>query len=148
MDGPERVQADTDPEVSEPYVHEIRTRYGEVDAQGVVFNAHWLTYFDDAITQFFAWLGYDPKTVFFEGFDFMLVKAVVEWRGPAGFDDVVMINVRPSRLGNSSFDMHFDARVEDRPVCEATITYVAIDPESQSPQPIPDKIRAELQAAG
>ena len=30
------------------FVHHVRPRYAEVDAQGVVFNAHWLTYFDEA----------------------------------------------------------------------------------------------------
>ena len=39
-----------------PFVHRVRPRYAEVDAQGVVFNAHWLTYFDEACTRFFeAW---------------------------------------------------------------------------------------------
>ena len=27
------------------FVHVVRPRYAEVDLQGVVFNAHWLTYF-------------------------------------------------------------------------------------------------------
>ena len=35
------------------FVHHIRPRYAEVDAQGVVFNAHWLTYFDESQTRFF-----------------------------------------------------------------------------------------------
>ena len=29
------------------YTQTIRVRYGEVDAQGVVFNAHYLAYLDD-----------------------------------------------------------------------------------------------------
>jgi len=32
------------------YTHHIRVRYGEVDMQRVVFNAHYLTYFDTSIT--------------------------------------------------------------------------------------------------
>jgi acyl-CoA thioesterase FadM len=75
------------------FVHVVRPRYAEVDAQGVVFNAHWLTYFDESCTRFFEWLGYEPSVAFFEEFDVMLVKAVVEWQGPAGFDDVVEIEV-------------------------------------------------------
>ena len=35
-----------------PFTHRIRVRYAEVDGQGVVFNAHWLTYFDEASTRF------------------------------------------------------------------------------------------------
>ncbi len=47
--------------LSAPFVHRIRPRYAEVDQQGVVFNAHWLTYFDDACTRFFEWLGWDAE---------------------------------------------------------------------------------------
>ncbi len=75
----------------------FRVRYMEVDAQGVVFNAHWLTYFDESCTRFFEWLGYEPSVAFFEEFDVMLVKAVLEWQGPAGFDELVDIRVAVDR---------------------------------------------------
>src|SRR5687768_6038242 len=95
------------------FTHTIRPRYAEVDKQGVVFNAHWLTYFDDSCTRFFDSLGFDPKETFLDGgaFDFMVVKAALEWKGPAGFDDVVEIEVSPDRLGNASFDLRYRARV-------------------------------------
>ena len=31
----------------------FRVRYAEVDGQNVVFNAHYLTYFDTSITEYF-----------------------------------------------------------------------------------------------
>jgi len=95
------------------FVHTIRPRYAEVDMQGVVFNAHWLTYFDEACTRFFEWMGYRPQEAFFEDFDVMVVKTVIEWSGPAGFDDLVDIRTEPIRLGTKSFDLRFTATVED-----------------------------------
>ena len=53
----------------------------------------------------------------------MLVKAVLEWVGPGGFDEWIDIAVAP-RLGTKSFDVR-TATVEQRPACGATITYVA-----------------------
>ena len=131
------------------FVHRIRTRYGEVDAQGVVFNAHWLAYFDDAMTQFFDHLGYPPKETFVGHveFDFQLVHAEIDWKGPAGFDDLIEIAVRPVRLGSSSFDLRQTATVEGRTACEATITYVSIEPGGLASRPIPEPVRAKLQAA-
>ena len=35
------------------FTHTFRVRYAEVDAQGIVFNAHYLTYFDCAITEYY-----------------------------------------------------------------------------------------------
>lgn len=114
-----------------------------------MFNAHWLTYFDDACTRFFGWLGFDPKQTFSEGgaIDMMLVKAVVEWQGSAGFDDPVDIDVVPARIGNSSFDLRYTARVGERPVCEGLITYVSVPHGEKRSVPIRDDVRAKLEAA-
>src|SRR5881409_3389204 len=110
------------------FTHTIRPRYAEVDMQGVVFNAHWLTYFDESATRYFEAMGFDPKVDFFEGgaFDVMVVKAVLELRGPAGFEDEVAIVVRAGRIGTSSFDVHLAASVDGRPVCDGVITYVCV----------------------
>jgi acyl-CoA thioester hydrolase len=129
------------------FTHRIRVRYGEVDAQGVVFNAHWLAYFDDALVRWFESLGYDPKATFGEhaDWDVMLVKSTQEWHGPATFDDEVVIEVAAPRLGGSSFDVAFAATVHGRQVVTATTTYVVIDPGTGRSQPIPDHLRAALQ---
>jgi len=131
--------------VSVGFVHRVRPRYAEVDAQGVVFNAHWLTYFDEACTRFFEARGFDPATAFFTDFDVMVVKAVVEWQGPAGFDDRVDIAVDTARLGTKSLDVRYEASVGGRPVCEATITYVSVKPGTHESTGIPEGVRAKLQ---
>ena len=127
------------------FVHRIRVRYAEVDGQGVVFNAHWLTYFDDSCTRFMSSLGFAPG-FWINEFDVMLVKAVVEWSGPAGFDDWIDIAVAPSRIGTKSFDLSYRASVEGRDACRATITYCAVAPGLNQPFVIPDPVRAELTA--
>jgi acyl-CoA thioester hydrolase len=132
--------------VPTPFVHVVRPRYAEVDAQGVVFNAHWLTYFDDSCTRFFEHLGYEPKVAFFRDFDVMLVKALLEWQGPAGFDDLVRIAVVPVRVGTSSFDLRYTASVDEREVCVGTITYVSVQPSTHESQPIPGELRRRLEA--
>jgi acyl-CoA thioesterase FadM len=80
------------PESTEPFVHRIRVRYAEIDGQGVVFNAHWLTYFDDACTRFMESLGFGSD-FWIKEFDVMLVKAVVEWSGSARFDNWIEVEV-------------------------------------------------------
>ncbi len=127
------------------FTHRVRVRYAEVDAQRVVFNAHWLTYFDEACTRFMESLGF--RDLWVNEFDAMLVKATIEWAGPAGFDDWVDIAVAPSRLGKKSFDLTYRAQVGDRPVCTATITYVSIRPGENTSVETPAAVRAALEAA-
>jgi acyl-CoA thioester hydrolase len=131
----------------EPFVHTLRPRYAEVDQQGVVFNAHWLTYFDDACTRWFEAMGFQPATAFFEDFDLMLVKAVLEWHGPAGFDDSVDIAVETLRIGTASFDVRYSASVAGRPACTGVVTYVSVRPRDGGSSPIPEPLRAKLEKA-
>jgi acyl-CoA thioester hydrolase len=126
------------------FTHRIRVRYAEVDGQGVVFNAHWLTYFDDACTRFFDALGFHSMWV--HEFDVMLVKAVVEWQGSARFDEWVDVAVAPSRLGTKSFDLGYTARVDGRSVCTGTLTYVSVVPGENRSVEIPPAVREELAA--
>lgn len=81
-----------------------RVRYSEIDAQGVVFNAHYLTYFDTAITDYLRALPYayglggDTAA----GTDFHLVKSTVEYRAPIRFDQEIEVGVRTGKLGRTS----------------------------------------------
>jgi acyl-CoA thioester hydrolase len=121
--------------------HEIRPRYGEIDMQGVVFNAHYLAYCDDACDSWF-------REVFgrFEdlGWDFMLKRAEVTWAGAARLRDTMLIDVEVRRFGQTSFDVGFAGAVDGRAVFDAVITYVCVQPGTTQPIPMPESARAQL----
>jgi len=123
------------------YSHSVRVRYAEVDAQGVVFNAHYLTYCDDAVGRWWSAAGLAFGD---HGWDVMVKKAVVEWSGSAGFDDVIDIDVRVSRWGTTSHDVECAGTIGGRPVFAATITYVGVRYGTMEPAPPPDEVRAAL----
>ena len=125
------------------YVHRIRVRYGEVDMQRVVFNAHYLAYCDDAVE---SWLQHQGVKVTELGWDFMLVKAGVEWQGSATVHDVVDIEVGVSRWGNTSFDVGFVGTVRGEPVFTATITYVGVEYGTRTPMAAPPRARELMDA--
>lgn len=124
--------------------HSIRVRYAEVDAQGVVFNAHYLTYCDEAVTRWWVAAG---VTFGDHDWDVMVKKAVLEWDGSAGFDDVLDIDVRVSRWGTTSHDVECVGTVDGRPVFVATITYVGVKYGTKTPTAPPDDVRALLSSA-
>jgi acyl-CoA thioester hydrolase len=123
------------------YTHRIPIRYGEVDMQGVVFNAHYMAYCDDASDR---WLREVLGRFEDLGWEVMVVKAVMEWQGGAGIGDVLDVDVSVSRWGRTSFDMAFTGHVGERPVFTATITYVGVSPGDHTPVPVPDHVRAAL----
>lgn len=82
----------------------LRVRYGECDAQKVVFNARYGDYVDLATSEFFRAVGYGQAIASGE-VDFQLVKQTVEWKAPARFDQVLEVSVSAKHLGNTSFTL-------------------------------------------
>ena len=81
----------------------FRVRYAEVDGQRIVFNAHYLTYIDTAITEYFRALPYDYMgQVERTGEDYHLVRSLVEYRKPIHFDEDIEVHVRTSLIGRTS----------------------------------------------
>ncbi|MEP6838978.1 MAG: thioesterase family protein [Bradyrhizobium sp.] len=132
------------------FFHPFRVRYSEIDGQGVVFNAHYLTYFDTAITEYFRALGYDQyadsKTT---GIDFHVVKSVIEYKAPILFDEEIEVGARVARIGNSSlvFELAIFLKGGDDALVTGEIIWVYTDQQSHRPVPISKPIR-DLIATG
>ena len=109
--------------------------------QGVVFNAHYLAYCDDAVDTWLRTLGANFER---SGWDIMLKKATIEWQGPAGIGDTLDIDVGVTRWGNTSLDVGFTGTVGDRAVFTATITYVGVAWGTKTPMAPPPEVRALL----
>ncbi|MFV0280848.1 MAG: acyl-CoA thioesterase [Rhodoblastus sp.] len=128
----------------------FRVRYSEVDGQSVVFNAHYLTYFDTAITEFFRWLGYDyVADVKATGVDFHTVKSVVEYKAPIRFDEEIEVGVRIGHIGNSS--LRFDLVIFEKHAGDlratGEIVWVYTDQKTHKTVRVSDSIRDMLAKA-
>jgi len=123
------------------YFYPLRVRYAEVDAQGVVFNAHYLTYFDTAITEFFRNSGLSYGDFFTsKGLDFHLVKATVEYLRPILSDEMIDIGVAVARVGTSSVTFALGVFGRGEAECRATgeIIWVCAKPGTHKSHPLPD----------
>lgn len=124
----------------------FRVRYGECDAQGVVFNARYGDYVDLALTEYMraAMGGYNALVNM--GFETQVVRLLTEWKAPARFDDVLKASVYPSHFGNTSFTVNFDFVNASTQVLVATsqATYVLVDAKSFTKQIIPAQIKSAL----
>ncbi|MDG2426807.1 MAG: thioesterase family protein [Acidimicrobiales bacterium] len=123
------------------YTQDIRIRYGEVDAQGVVFNAHYLAYLDDVTD---TWLRNLDGEFEETGWEVMLRRADLTWHGSAGVHDVLTVDAAVTRWGTTSFDVAFEARVDGQLVLTATVFYVGVSAVDHVPTPPPSAVRAHL----
>ena len=77
----------------------FRVRYAETDAQGIVFFAHYLTYFDTAINEYLRDLPHNYiEHVKQTGTDFHVVKVTIEFYAPSHFDDEIEVSVAPRSM--------------------------------------------------
>ncbi|MCW9033030.1 MAG: acyl-CoA thioesterase [Rhodospirillales bacterium] len=121
----------------------FRVRYSEVDGQKVVFNAHYLTYFDTALTEYFRFIGFDYMAhVESSGNDLHTVKTVVEYKAPIEFDDEIEVYVNVSRLGRSSitFYLEIHLKAEDNPLATGEVVWVYTDQETHKSTALPEEL--------
>lgn len=128
-----------------PFRYYLRVRYGECDAQKVVFNARYGEYVDLAVTEFLRALGYHEQLVSGE-LDYQLVKQTMEWKGPARFDQVLEISVSAAKLGNTSFTFACEFRIAGKPAVLARneTVYVLVD-HALNKKPLPAEFREKLE---
>jgi len=126
-----------------PFQYQTRIRYGECDQQGVVFNANYMVYMDDASEQWISSLAGDGDFRSL-GWDWMLVRCVLEWQAPAHFGEVLTIAVGIVRYGSTSFDIGYVGTVGDRPVFTARAICVSVEPVTLKKWAIPAQIREKL----
>ena len=132
--------------MSEHFRYYLRVRYGECDAQKVVFNSRYSDYVDISTSEFFRALGFGEALVS-GSFDFQLVKQTIEWKAPARFDQVLEISVYLSRLGNTSFTFVTEFRIagDARIIATAETVYVSVTPHTLTKAPLSPELRSALE---
>jgi acyl-CoA thioester hydrolase len=124
----------------------LRVRYGECDAQKVVFNARYADYVDLSTIEFLRAIGFGEALI--NGvIDYQLVKLTIEWKLPARFDQVLEISVQAKQLGNTSFTIAtgFLIAGEKPIIATAETVYVLVDAHTLKKMPLPADFRAALQ---
>ena len=127
------------------FFHRLRVRWAEVDMQKIVFNAHYLMYFDTAVADYWRALAmpYEEAMHQLQG-DLYVKKATVEFHASARMDDRLDVGLKCARIGNSSMQfLGAIFRGEDLLItCE--LVYVFADPATQTSKPVPPPLRSIL----
>lgn len=129
------------------FFERLRVRWAEIDQQKIVFNGHYLMYFDTAITGYWRALAlpYEKTLAYLNG-DLFVRKATVDYEGSGRLDDLLDVGIRCGRIGTSS--MAFTAAVfrNDELLVSGELVYVFADPATQRSKPVPQELRDVLQA--
>jgi acyl-CoA thioester hydrolase len=109
--------------------------------QGIVFNPHYLMYFDVAFTEYMRAIGLPyPNAFAADDTDTFMVSIQADFRASARYDQEIAIFVRTAYFGTTSFRMAFSIRHDDEILVEGTATYVNGDRQTHAPRPIPTRL--------
>ncbi len=119
-------------------------RFVECDQQGVVFNAHYLVWADEAATAWWASIGL-PWDEIAARADPVVKASSLEWSAPVRWGDTVEVDAAAERLGRTSLGLRLTVRVRERVCCVVRNTYVGTVGGVSTPWP--DDVRERLAAA-
>lgn len=125
----------------------LRVRWAEVDLQRIVFNGHYLMYFDTAVGAYWRQMAmpYHEAMHELQG-DLYVRKATLEYEASARYDDQLHIGMRLVRLGQSSMTLQACAFKGHQRLVHGEIVYVFADPSTQTSRPIPAVLRQWMEA--
>jgi YbgC/YbaW family acyl-CoA thioester hydrolase len=128
------------------FVERHRVRWVEVDMQAIVFNGHYLMYFDTAVAGYWRALALPyHETMHALGGDLFVRKATLEYEASARYDEPLETGIRCARIGNSSMLLQAAVFRGERRLVHGELVYVFADPATQTSKPVPTALREVLQ---
>jgi acyl-CoA thioester hydrolase len=132
-------------QASWPVTVEIKVPWRDIDVAGHVNNAIYFTYMETArVEAYLQMLGRsDPKEL-----DLIVARAACDFHSPAYMGETLLVKVRPTRVGTTSFTLKYELRekASNRLVADGETVQVLYDYAKKSKKPIPPELRKMLEA--
>jgi acyl-CoA thioester hydrolase len=127
------------------FFHPVEVRYGDLDPQGHVNNATYLTYMEQARTRYLHHLGLWDGRSFME-IGIILAEVRVTFRSPVVYGQPVRVGARVSKIGRKSLTMEYcleDGETQAE-LANGEAVLVAYDYRYSQPILVPDSWRRAI----
>ena len=86
------------------HIFTVKIYYEDTDAQGVVYYANYLKFFERARTEYLREIGYEQKELMEKGAIFVVREVSLEFKKPAHLDQKIEVHTQIIKAGKVSFD--------------------------------------------
>ena len=128
------------------FYHPMEVRYADLDPQGHLNNAKYLTYFEQARIRYFEQLGLFSKGQSFMDIGFIVADIHIKYRAPVYLGAPIRLGVKTGAIGNKSITIR--ETVEDAQTgqlyADGTVILVTYDYRAHKTTPVLDKWRQRL----
>jgi acyl-CoA thioester hydrolase len=128
------------------FFHSMEVRYGDLDPQGHVNNARYLTYFEQARVAYLTQLGLFSKDQSFSEIGVIIADIHIRFHEPLYWGTAFKVGVRTSRIGDKSLGIEqcVQAADSDRLFADGTVVLVAYDYSQHASIPVPANWRETI----
>ena len=121
---------------------EVRVRYAEVDAMGVLHHSRFWVYFEMGRTELLRLTGLAYRDLEEKGVFFVVAKCSARFLAAARYDDVLVLTTKIVRMGAARIDHAYELKRKDGGTLLATAeTTIACVDRSGQVIPIPEFLR-------
>ncbi|HEY5982968.1 MAG TPA: thioesterase family protein [Anaerolineales bacterium] len=129
------------------FFHPVEVRYGDLDAQGHVNNAKFLTYFEQARVRYWTELGLFATGQSFAEIGVIIADIHIRYEQPLHWGTAIKVGAAATRIGNKSLTMEqCVVEASGLPAFAAgTVVLVAYDYAAHATMRVPDVWRERLE---
>jgi acyl-CoA thioester hydrolase len=116
---------------------DVRVRFAETDAQGVVHNSNYLVWFEIARVAYLEEFAGGYPALREGGLESFVLESHVRYRVPAHFDDSLQIHARVGELRGARFRFDYEVRRGDETIADGWTSHAGVDAATLRPTRIP-----------
>lgn len=113
--------------MSEWHNCEIRVRYSETDAMGLLHHANYVTYFEIARTELFRAMGGDYRAMEERGYFLVVVKVECNYKRPARYDDRLTVRARLAQWTGAKLVHEYEVLLDGQLVATGRSVLACVD---------------------
>jgi acyl-CoA thioester hydrolase len=118
-----------------PFINELflRPRYAETDAQGVVYHANYLVWFEVGRGEYCRALGFPYSQIEQEGYGFMVTDLTIKYYSPTFYDNEISVKTWCEKIGRVScvFGYQIYNKTTGKICVEGMSKHAAVDREGK-----------------
>jgi acyl-CoA thioester hydrolase len=128
------------------FYHPIEVRYGDLDPQGHVNNAKFLTYFEQARLAYWIQLGIFSTDQSFMELGIILADVHITYLAPVYYGQNIKVGVRVAKLGNKSitWEQNVVDAATDKELAKGEVVVVSYDYKEEKTISIPPVWREKI----
>ncbi len=119
---------------------EIRVRYQETDAMGVLHHANYLTYFEQGRVELLRACGFSYREMEATGMLMVVVKVECRYHRPARYDDLLRLRTKVTRVTAAKVEHAYELMRDQELLAQGASVLACVDRQGVV-QRIPDWMR-------